>query len=103
MGTDGRIEKRTAVKVLVHLMAMENPFNAETTTTVNISRNGARIISSRRWCPGQQLLLTSLSGEFRRQGTVIHCNPLTDGQFCVGLEFDANIKNWECAAWASAN
>jgi hypothetical protein len=103
MGSDGRIEKRATVKILVHIIPMEGGFIAETTTTVNISRGGVRIVTNRRWRPGERMVLTSLSGEFRRQGRVIHCNPLTDGQFCVGLEFDANIKNWEGAAWVSAN
>jgi hypothetical protein len=103
MGSDGRIEKRATVKILVHIVPLESGFIAETTTTVNISRGGARILTSRRWRPGQKLVLTSLSGEFRRQGRVIHCNPLRDGQFCIGLEFDLNIENWKGAACASVN
>ena len=101
MQSDGRIEKRAKVKVPVHIVPVENAFIAETTTTVNISRHGARLLTSRRWRPGEQLALTLLSGEFQRYGRVIYCCPLTDGQFCVGLEFDASIKTEKDAIWAS--
>jgi PilZ domain len=101
MQSDGRAEKRATVKVPVHIAPVENAFSAETTTTVNISRHGARLLTSRRWRPGEQLALNLLSGEFRRYGTVIYCCPLTDGQFCVGLEFDASIKTVSDAAWTS--
>ena len=101
MPSDGRIEKRANVKVTVRLAAAENAFIAETTTTVDVSRYGARVLTGRRWRPGEQLVLTSLSGEFRRQARVIHCYPLTDGQFCVGLEFGASIKDWKDSPWPS--
>jgi len=95
--TDGRAEKRTAVKVPVHIVHMENASIAETTTMLNISRYGARVITSRRWRPGDRLGLTSLSGEFQRRASVIYCHPLTAGQFCIGVEFGASVKNWENA------
>lgn len=98
---DGRIEKRAIVKVPVHIVSVENAFIAETTMTVNTSRHGARILTSRHWRPGALLGLTSLSGEFQRQGRVIYCYPLDDSQFCVGLEFDATIKNLKDVSWAS--
>jgi hypothetical protein len=101
MQSDGRVEKRATVKVLVRIVPAENAFISETTTTVNLSRHGARVLTSRRWRPGKQLSLTFLSGEVQRQGRVIYCRPLTDGQFCVGLEFDASIKTGEDAIWAS--
>lgn len=101
MQSDGRVEKRATVRVPVHIVPVENAFIAETTTTVNISRHGARLLTSRRWRPGEQLALTLLSGEFQRYGRVIYCCPLSDGQFCVGLEFDASIKTEKDAAWAS--
>jgi hypothetical protein len=104
MRSDGRIAKRAAVKVPVHIVPMEIDFIAETTTTLNISRRGARVLTSQRWCPGDQLGLTSMSGEFRRHARVIYCYPLTNGQFCVGLEFGASIKGikeGKDAPWAN--
>jgi len=97
MPSDGRIEKRANVKVPVRLAAVEDAFIAEITTTVDVSRYGARVLTGRRWRPGEQLVLASLSGGFRRQAKVIHCYPLTDRQFCVGLVFDTSIKEWKDA------
>lgn len=87
MRSDGRIEKRETLEVSIHMAAMEGAFNMESATTVNISPHGARILTNRRWRPGEQLSLTSLSGEFRLQGKVAYCYQLTEGQFCVGVEF----------------
>jgi hypothetical protein len=100
--TDGRLEKRVTAKVPVHVIAMENSSIAETTTTLDISRYGARVISSRRWRPGDELGLTSLSGEFHRRATVIYCHPLADRQFCIGLEFGPSVRNWKEAPSRSA-
>lgn len=101
MGTDGRIEKRPMVEILVHIAPTESTFVAETATTINISQHGARILTCRRWRLGELLDLTSLSGKFQRQGTVIYCYPLNGAQFCVGLEFNASVDDWREASWAS--
>jgi hypothetical protein len=100
--TDGRLEKRVAAKVPVHIVHMQNAAIAETTTTIDISRYGARVATSRRWHPGDQLGLTSLSGEFQRRATVIYCHPLADSQFCIGVEFDPSVRNWKEAPSRSA-
>jgi hypothetical protein len=101
MLSDGRLEKRAAVKVPVRLLPAENALVAETATTLNISRYGARLLTRRRWRPGEQVDLISMSGEFRRQARVVYCNLLTDGQFCVGLEFGASVKAWKNGPWTS--
>jgi hypothetical protein len=101
MQSDGRIEKRASVTVPIHLVHLEHDQIAETTTTVNVSRRGARILSGRRWQPGEPLGLTSLTGEFRRIGRVIYCHSVPDGQFCVGLQFGANGTNWKDTPWLS--
>jgi hypothetical protein len=101
MRPDKRIEKRAATKVPIHLLPMENALIRESTMTVNISRSGARILTDRRWRPGEFLDLASSTGEFHRQCRVIYCHPLTDRQFCVGLEFDASLRSRKDARWAS--
>jgi hypothetical protein len=100
MPPDGRIEKRTAVKVPMQIVLAEGAFLVETATTINISRRGARVLASRRWRPGERVSLASMSGDFQLQGRVIYCYQLKEGQFCVGLEFGASIKNWKDAPWA---
>jgi len=95
MRSEGRIEKRVAVKIPARLVPGENGFLAETTTIVNVSARGACVLTGRRWRLGEQLDLRSFSGEFRRQATVVYCRPLPNGQFCTGLEFGAS------APWVS--
>jgi hypothetical protein len=92
MKSDGRAEKRTTTRVLVRIVPVNNALLAETTAMVDISRNGARILTSRRWHPGERLYLNLLSGAVRRQGRVIYCYPQTDGQFSVGIKLDVNLK-----------
>jgi PilZ domain len=99
MGSDGRFEKRAAVKILVHIVPVESAFNAETTTMTNISRNGARVLTHRRWHPGQQLAIATVTGNFQRQARVIYCFPMIDRRFCVGLEFDTRVNDIRQAAW----
>lgn len=100
MESDGRIDERAQVNMPVHILAGESGFFAQTAIIVNISRRGARILTHRRWRQGEQLGLTSLSGEFRLQGRVIYCYRLTEKQFCAGLEFAASSKNWKDPPWA---
>jgi hypothetical protein len=102
MVSDGRIEKRAAVKVPVHIVPVENALTAETTTMVNVSRRGARVLTGRRWRPGEVLGITSMSGEFRRQGRVVYCHPVADGRFCVGMEFSPNSNAWKDTPWLGA-
>jgi hypothetical protein len=66
MVLDGRIEKRATVKVPVYIVPVEKALTAETTTMVDVSRRGARLLMGRRWRPGELLGVTSMSGEFRR-------------------------------------
>jgi hypothetical protein len=99
MPPDGRIEKRAAVKVPVRIVLAEGAFHVETATTVNISRSGACVLASQRRRPGERVSLAAMSGDFQLQGRVIYCYQLKEGQFCVGLEFGASIKNWKDLRW----
>jgi PilZ domain len=95
MRSEGRIEKRAAVKIPARLVPGGSSFLAEAGTVVNVSPRGACVLTSRRWRLGEHLDLTTASGGFRRQATVVYCRPLMNGQFRVGLEFGAT------AAWVS--
>jgi hypothetical protein len=90
MRSEGRIEKRVVVKMSARLVPAENSFVTEATTIVNVSPRGACVLTNRRWRLGEQLNLASTSGEFWRAAKVVYCYPLTNGQFCTGLEFGAS-------------
>jgi len=102
MRSEGRIEKRVAVKIPVHLVPEGNTFVAEPTTIINISRRGACVLAGRHWEPGEQLCLASSLRNFRREARVVYCHPRSNGQFCMGLEFDASIGDRNNALWSSS-
>lgn len=91
---DGRIEKRLPVSVPVYLASMEEPRARERTLAENVSSHGARLISKRSWRPGEESLITPLTGDFPRVGTVVYCAPKTDDSFYVGVEFPDGTVKW---------
>jgi hypothetical protein len=101
MQSDGRFEKRVTVRLPVRLLPTESAPDPESATTLNISRFGARISTNRRWRTGEQLDLVSVSGEFQRRARVVYCHSVTDGQFCVGLEFGASARDSKSEPWSS--
>src|SRR6266436_2915781 len=72
---DGRLEKRLPTSVPVYIAPLEDPRAPERTVTENVSPHGARVISRRCWRPGDEPLITPLTGEFPRVGRVIYCLP----------------------------
>ena len=87
MGLDGRQEKRVQTAVAVCLTSSKEPHSTERTCTENISPHGARVATKRAWQPGEQLLITALTGEFEQPATVVYYEPVANGGFFVGLEW----------------
>lgn len=92
---DGRIEKRIPMVLQVDLVIAEEMFVSERAVTVNVSPHGARVVTKRHWRPEEQPWLASLTSYFRLQGSVVYCQSLTNGDFCVGLKFRASFMGWE--------
>jgi hypothetical protein len=90
-----RIEKRLPTLVAVYLAALEEPRARERTITENVSPHGARVISKRSWRPGEESLITPLTGEISHVGRVIYCLPETTDHFCVGVEFPDRTLVWD--------
>lgn len=95
MRLDGRTERRIRLAVPVRLLTAEKVLVADQATTVNVSSQGARIVTWRRWQPEQELYCSLNSGELRVQARVIYCEPMADGHFCVGLQFLSALIDWE--------
>jgi len=91
---DGRIEKRLPTAVPVYLGSLEDPRSPERTLTENVSPHGARVLSKRSWRPGEESLITPLTGEFPQIGRVIYCLPRTGDRFCLGMEFPDRAVKW---------
>ena len=96
---EGRIEKRVPMAVPVDLVIAEEMLVAERVVTVNVSPHGARVVTKRHWRAEEQPWLASLTSYFRLQGRVVYCQPLTNGDFCVGLRFRASFIDWEDRLW----
>jgi hypothetical protein len=92
---DGRIEKRIPMVLPVDLVVAEEMLVSERAVTVNVSPHGARVVTKRHWRPEEQPWLASLTSYFRLQGSVVYCQSLTNGDFCVGLKFRASFMGWE--------
>lgn len=92
--SDGRIEKRQSMSVPVYLGSLEDPRAPERTLTENVSPHGARMLSKRPWRPGEESIVTSLSGEFSLIARVIHCSRITRNCFRLGMEFPDRVVNW---------
>ena len=99
MPLDGRIEKRVPMAVPVDLVIAEETLFAERVVTVNVSPHGARVVTKRRWRAEERPWLASLTSYFRLQGSVVYCQPLTNGDFCVGLKFRGRFIDWGDRLW----
>jgi len=91
---DGRIEKRQSMSVPLYLGSLEDPRTPERTLTENVSSHGARVFSKRSWRPGEESLVTPLTGESPQIGKVIYCLPSAGDRFCLGMEFQDRAVNW---------
>jgi len=91
---DGRVEKRVRTSVPVYLVSLEDSRTRERTLTENVSPHGVRVISKRSWRPGEESLITPLTGEFPQVGKVIYCLPKARDRFCLGVEFPDRTVKW---------
>lgn len=97
MRLDGRNEKRVTMAVPVCLVVAEKVLVADQAMTVNVSSQGARVLTRRRWLPEEQPRLALSTGEIRTQAKIVYCEPQIDGHFCVGLQFLSAILDWKSA------
>jgi hypothetical protein len=89
-----RAERRIPMEISVYLEGNRQVPGAESTFTENVSLRGARVVSVRRWDPGDRLLLTSRTGEFRASARVAYCQPLQGEGFAIGVEFLEPKGRW---------
>ncbi len=96
---DGRIEKRVKMTMPVDLVTVEGQLTTERVITVNVSPHGARVLTKRRWQTDERPWLSSLTSYFRLPGIVVYCQPLSNGDFCLGLKFLASLKDFGDNFW----
>jgi hypothetical protein len=88
----GRVEKRIRLEVPVQISRLETPGITdlpEKTTTGNVSTHGIRVLTKRALPPQERLLVTSpIGSEEPIRARVVYCQPLAEGVFGVGLQFE---------------
>ena len=82
-----RTENRIPMEIGCHLEGNRQVPGAESTFTENVSSNGARVVSVRRWELDDRLVFTARNGEFRSSARVAYCQPLQGDGFAIGVEF----------------
>lgn len=85
----GRVERRVAQTEVVELVPMGDSAIAKVeATTENVSSRGARVITNSICAPGKFVRLEAPNDHVNVPAQVIYCQPLEEGQFAVGLQFD---------------
>jgi hypothetical protein len=87
MHLSGRNEKRVTMVTPVCLVDAERLQVVEEAMMVNVSSGGARVLTTNQWRPEEAPGLVLLAGEIQTEAKVIYCESLTDGRFCIGLQF----------------
>jgi len=89
-----RYKKRVPMTVVVNISSLQEGPGVETTFTENVSPGGARVVTTRRWQPGERLRFTFSPGDFRSTARVVYCHPQRDAEFAIGLEFLEPVATW---------
>ncbi len=89
-----RNEKRILMEIPVVITGHRQVPGSEATFTENVSARGARVVSVRRWEPGDSVVFASRTGEFRSSARVAYCQPLQGDGFAVGVEFLEAKGRW---------
>jgi hypothetical protein len=99
MRIEGRSEKRAVAAISVYLMAEDQHIFTELATTINMSSQGARVISKHYRHPGERVRIVTTSGEFHRPARVIYSMPHKDLGYCIGLQFCEGDIGEKGEAW----
>jgi len=96
----GRVEKRIRLEVPMEISSLQklDPTDpAEKTTAENVSARGVRVLTKHAWSPQERLLVTSLTSPIGNERSmparVVYCQPLAEGVFGVGLQFEKGKGN----------
>lgn len=88
-----RTETRTALKLFVELYSFDNA-TFEITSTLDVSRHGARVLSDAPWAPDQRLLVRMVGGQLNSRARVAYCRPHACEKYVVGLEIHDPAQYW---------
>jgi PilZ domain len=86
-----RIEARTPTRVGLELSGPDEPLIYEITFTVNVSRQGARVLTKRRWSPNDSVLVKLPQESLPSRARITYCQSLKGDEFATGLQFSLTV------------
>ena len=89
-----RRESRIAADISLELSDADEPFVHEATSTQNVSRHGARVLTKTRWRPNDRVLVHLPQAAERSRARIAYCTPLSEHAFAVGLKFSSALDEW---------
>ncbi len=90
-----RLEERIPLNVRVDLSSLDIHKRPQEGVTENVSRHGARVVSSKPLQQNERLNVKSFPGDFRARARVVYCIPLGTDSFAIGLQLLAAAGNWK--------
>lgn len=98
----GRVHTRVSLALPVKLVDPQEPKVPEDAITENVSPEGARVLVRAPKQPDTALFLHSLTHGFRTSVRVVYCEPLSGGEFGVGLQLRGASVKWAEKASSAA-
>jgi len=86
-----RIESRTVSRVEVRLLSAAEPFIDEITSTENVSRSGARVVTKTKWPLKDRVTVKHLPDGLPNLARITYCKPLKEDAFAIGLQFSSPV------------
>ena len=90
----GRMERRCAVAVPLHIQSLDRAPRAETAATQNVSLFGARILVENTWEIGERIVIQSPAAADPWLARVIYSQELRDGGTVIGVHLEKACPNW---------
>src|SRR6266850_7332183 len=89
-----RMEARIPTRVGLELSDPDEPLICEITFTENVSRQGARVFTKRRWRPNDSVLVKLPQECLSSRARITYCQPLKGDEFAMGLQFSLVVYDW---------
>jgi len=90
--TDGRSARRIPQIMPAELLRADESGLREMTSTENVSPQGVRVTTVRRWQTGTRVLVTFLRNGVRSEGRVAYCQRKESGDFAIGIELSGQLQ-----------
>jgi hypothetical protein len=89
-----RTVARIPTRVGLELSDPDGPLIYEITFTENVSRQGARVLTKRRWSPNDSVLVKLPQKCLSSRARIAYCQPLKGDEFAMGLQFSLVVYDW---------